>query len=88
MGSIWISLFKSESVITIMVKDSGIGMSQEAITQIFDRFYRIDSSRKSDGTGLGLSIVKQIIDLHGGEIKVDSKVDEGTTFTLLFPNIN
>ncbi|WP_235867688.1 sensor histidine kinase [Ureibacillus chungkukjangi] len=87
-GSIWISLFKSESVITIMVKDSGIGMSQEAITQIFDRFYRIDSSRKSDGTGLGLSIVKQIIDLHGGEIKVDSKVDEGTTFTLLFPNIN
>ncbi|WP_226035406.1 sensor histidine kinase [Aquibacillus saliphilus] len=86
-GSIWISLSKSEGIITIMVKDSGIGMSKEAVTQIFDRFYRVDSSRKSDGTGLGLSIVKQIIDLHGGEIKVDSKVGEGTTFKILLPNI-
>ena len=87
-GSIWISLAKSEAFITIMVKDSGIGMSEKAVTQIFDRFYRVDSSRKSDGTGLGLSIVKQIIDLHGGEIKVDSMIGEGTTFTIILPNIS
>jgi signal transduction histidine kinase len=85
-GSIWISLAKSESVITIIVRDSGIGMSKEDVTQIFDRFYRVDSSRKSGGTGLGLSIVKQIIDLHGGEIKVDSEVGVGTTFTIILPN--
>ena len=56
------------------------------MTQIFDRFYRVDSSRKSGGTGLGLSIVKQVIDLHGGEIKVDSEVGVGTTFTIILPN--
>ena len=85
-GNIWISLSKSEAFITIIVKDSGIGMSKKDVTQIFDRFYRVDSSRKSDGTGLGLSIVKQIIDLHGGEIKVDSEVGGGTTFTIILPN--
>lgn len=85
-GNIWISLSKNKSFITIIVKDSGIGMSKDDITQIFDRFYRVDSSRKSDGTGLGLSIVKQIIELHGGKIKVDSKVGEGTAFTITLPN--
>ena len=85
-GNIWIRLSKSEASITIIVKDTGIGMSKKDMTQIFDRFYRVDSSRKRDGTGLGLSIVKQIIDLHGGEIKVDSEVGEGTTFTIILPN--
>ncbi|MCM3584898.1 HAMP domain-containing histidine kinase [Mesobacillus maritimus] len=85
-GNIWISLSESETFITIIVKDSGIGMSKKDVTQIFDRFYRVDSSRKSDGTGLGLSIVKQVIDLHGGEIKVDSEVGVGTTFTIILPN--
>lgn len=85
-GNIWISLSKSGAFIIIIVKDSGIGMSKKDVTQIFDRFYRVDSSRKSDGTGLGLSIVKQIIDLHGGEIKVDSEVGVGTTFTIILPN--
>ena len=85
-GNIWINLSKSEASITIIVKDSGIGMSKKDMTQIFDRFYRVDSSRKSGGTGLGLSIVKQVIDLHGGEIKVDSEVGVGTTFTIILPN--
>ncbi len=84
-GNIWINLEKTETSITIIFKDTGIGISQEAVSQIFDRFYRVDSARKKDGTGLGLSIVKQIIDLHGGEITVDSKVGAGTTFTLRLP---
>jgi len=86
-GNIWISLSRSEFFVKVIVKDTGIGMSKEAVSQIFERFYRVDSSRKRDGTGLGLSIVKQIIDLHGGEIKVDSKVAEGTTFTIILPNM-
>lgn len=86
-GTIWIGLTKTEESLSIIFKDTGIGMTEEAISQIFDRFYRVDSSRKKDGTGLGLSIVKQIIDLHGGEIKVDSIVGEGTTFTILLPYI-
>jgi signal transduction histidine kinase len=84
-GNIWINLEKTDTSITIIFKDTGIGISQEAVSQIFDRFYRVDSARKKDGTGLGLSIVKQIIDLHGGEITVDSMVGAGTTFTLRLP---
>jgi signal transduction histidine kinase len=84
-GNIWISLEKAETSITIIFKDTGIGISQEAVHQIFDRFYRVDTARKKDGTGLGLSIVKQIIDLHGGEITVESKIGEGTSFTLRLP---
>ncbi|CAG9606823.1 sensor histidine kinase [Pseudoneobacillus rhizosphaerae] len=87
-GNIWISLVRNETCLTVIFRDTGIGMSEKAITQIFDRFYRVDSSRKRDGTGLGLSIVKQIIDLHGGEIKVESEVGKGTTFTIILPNIN
>jgi signal transduction histidine kinase len=55
--------------------------------QIFDRFYRVDSARKKGGTGLGLSIVKQIIDLHNGNISVASKPGEGTVFTITLPVI-
>lgn len=85
MGNIWISLTEDDTSLTILFKDTGIGMSQEDISQIFDRFYRVDSSRKRDGTGLGLAIVKQIIELHGGEIGVESKIGIGSTFTIILP---
>ena len=60
---------------------------EEALPHIFDRFYRVDKarSRETGGTGLGLSITKQIILLHFGVIKAESKVDEGTTFTVRIP---
>ncbi len=84
-GNIWIHLSSNEANLTLILKDTGIGMSPDAVTQIFDRFYRVDSSRKRDGTGLGLSIVKQIIEMHKGKITVDSKIGEGTTFTIKLP---
>lgn len=84
-GNIWIYLTQDNSVITVTFQDTGIGMTDEDIAQIFDRFYRVDSSRKSDGTGLGLSIVKQIIHLHHGNIDVQSEKDKGTTFTITLP---
>ena len=86
-GTIWIDLSEKEYSVAFTIKDTGIGMNQEALTQIFERFYRVDSARKKNGTGLGLSIVKQIIDLHGGKITVDSIVGEGTTFTIMLPYI-
>lgn len=84
-GSIWIGLSQNDSLTTIRFKDTGMGLSQEAIPQVFDRFFRVDASRKKEGTGLGLSIVRQIIELHEGEISVESKLGEGTTFTISLP---
>lgn len=67
------------------VVDHGVGIAKEDIPHVFDRFYRADASRskgKRDGYGLGLAIAKSIVDLHGGSIKVTSKLDKGSTFSV------
>ena len=68
------------------MKDNGIGIPKEAQTSVFERFYRVDKSRKkaTGGTGLGLAIVKHIARIHNARIKLDSVVDEGTTITVIF----
>ena len=66
----------------IRVTDSGIGMTPEQQSHVFERFYRADTSGKIPGTGLGLCIVKEIIDLHGGRIEVQSAPGDGTTVTI------
>lgn len=81
-GQIEVLLTEDTRAVTIQIKDTGIGIAEEAITQLFERFYRADKARKRDGTGLGLAIAKQITELHNGEIAVSSKVHEGTTFTV------
>jgi two-component system sensor histidine kinase SenX3 len=82
-----ISLNKVDGLAEIKVKDQGIGISEENIERIFERFYRVDParSRATGGTGLGLSIVKHIITNHGGDITVWSEQGEGSTFTLRLP---
>ncbi len=83
-----ISAHKIDSKIKITVKDQGIGIPDKDIPHIFDRFYRSDESRtKADtpGYGLGLAIAKKITEAHKGSIMVKSKVDEGTTFSILLP---
>ncbi|MFZ4538842.1 sensor histidine kinase, partial [Propionivibrio sp.] len=75
----------SSSCIGIRITDNGIGMTPEQLARVFERFYRADSSGKIPGTGLGMSIVQEIIDLHGGEVDVDSSIGEGTTVTLWLP---
>ena len=72
---------------TLQVQDTGIGIPEESIERIFERFYRVDKgrSRKAGGTGLGLSIVKHIMMLYNGKVKVESKEGEGTTFTISMP---
>ncbi|MCD8510394.1 MAG: HAMP domain-containing histidine kinase [Bacillus sp. (in: Bacteria)] len=68
--------------------DSGIGMTEEELNQIFERFYRGEKSRnrKTGGLGIGLSIVKALMDAHHGQIKVTSKRNQGTTVTIFFPH--
>jgi PAS domain S-box-containing protein len=70
----------------ISVRDTGMGIPKEALPKIFERFYRVKRRGKQiQGTGLGLAIVHEIVTMHGGRIEVQSKVDQGTTFTVFLP---
>lgn len=79
---------KEDSSIYIHIKDHGIGIAEENIDRLFERFYRVDKSRSKEagGTGLGLAIVKHIATLFDAQIKVNSKLNEGTEFILIFPH--
>ena len=68
--------------IGIRIRDQGMGMTPEQLGRVFERFYRADTSGRIPGTGLGMSIVKEIVELHGGHIELDSKVGAGTTVTI------
>ena len=84
-GDITISLKTDNDTISVSIKDTGIGMSEEELKHVFDRFYRTDESRTKEkgGHGLGLAIAKIIILGHGGKIKVKSKVGEGSEFLII-----
>lgn len=87
-GTVNMQLFRDETNIIGKVSDNGIGISEQHIVKIWDRFYRVDAARTSSNngnTGLGLSMVKWIIELHGGEITVESELGEGSTFTFKLP---
>lgn len=83
-GMIEITLVKDKNI-TISIKDSGIGMTKDQISQIFDKFYQADTSHANKGLGLGLAIAKRIIYLHDGVIEVDSEYGVGTEFKIKLP---
>ena len=85
-GNVWISLTPADSDILLQIRDDGIGMSEEILSHIWERFYRADSSRTGDDHfGLGLSMVQWIVTAHGGTITVQSKPLAGSTFTVFLP---
>jgi two-component system, OmpR family, phosphate regulon sensor histidine kinase PhoR len=81
-GLVRVSLFDHEKTVKINVKDTGVGIKQEEIPRIFERFYRVDRARSRDsgGTGLGLAIVKHLVEAHHGHITVKSTLGEGSEF--------
>ncbi|MDN7245964.1 two-component system histidine kinase PnpS [Planococcus shenhongbingii] len=85
--AITVRLYQQDGEAVIEVEDQGIGIEASEIGRLFERFYRVDRarSRNSGGTGLGLSIVKHLIEAHHGNVKVESEVGVGTTFTIHLP---
>jgi signal transduction histidine kinase len=73
--------------VVITVKDNGVGIGDEDISRIFERFYRCDPSRSQAGTGLGLSFARTVARVHGGDIAVTSIPNQGSTFTVTLPGI-
>ena len=77
--------FMKGSELSITIKDEGIGIPPEDLPHIFEGFYRGKSTKESTGHGIGLAVARQIVEAHGGSIMVDSEVNKGTTFSVIFP---
>lgn len=86
-GSVSVIIDEQEDDVCFTVQDTGIGISEQDLPRIFERFYRVDKdrSRETGGTGLGLAIVKHIVEVHEGKIEVDSELGKGTTFKVYIP---
>ena len=89
-GNIRIEVFETTDTAGFHVKDDGIGIPENELPFIFERFYRADKSRnrQTGGTGIGLTIVKSIVEAHDGRIQVQSKLNEGSTLTVILPKEN
>lgn len=81
-----VTLAKDGNIAELSVLDYGVGIADEHLSHLFERFYRVDKnrSRKLGGSGLGLAIVKNIVELHGGTISVESTLGKGTKFLMKF----
>ncbi len=86
-GQVEVLSYTKDEYYCLQIKDNGIGIPKEDISRIFERFYRVDKSRKKGGTGLGLAIVKHIVKIFNGEINVKSELGCGTSFEVKIPYI-
>ncbi len=85
-GEVEVSLTQSDDKVVLSVKDSGIGMTKKECEKIWERFYRTNTSKTfAKGSGLGLSIAKELVEMHGGKLEVESEVGKGSTFTMQMP---
>jgi PAS domain S-box-containing protein len=82
-----VEIEEDDSTLTVRIRDTGVGIPNEDLNQLFERFYRVDKdrSRATGGSGLGLAISKQIVQMHGGSISVESEVDVGSVFEVRLP---
>ena len=89
-GTITVKVYKGEIMASIMVQDTGIGLTPEEAKMVFSRFWRAEAgrNRESGGLGIGLSVVKEIVDRHGGWVEVQGKKDEGARFIIHVPLYN
>jgi len=78
---------ENDSFVCVMIRDTGVGIPDEDLDQLFERFYRVDKdrSRATGGSGLGLAIAREIVELHGGSVSVESKAGAGSTFSVELP---
>jgi signal transduction histidine kinase len=85
-GHVWLRSRADEDSITFQIQDTGVGIPEDQISQLFTRFFRARNVEKTTpGTGLGLSISRRIVEMHGGTVEVSSTLDVGTTFTITMP---
>ena len=86
-GEIAIAWRKTVQGLAFSVKDNGIGIKQENLARLTERFYRVDKgrSRETQGTGLGLAIVKHVLMRHNARLQIESELGKGSVFTILFP---
>lgn len=84
-GSIDIKVYEKDGNINVEIKDRGIGMKEEELEKVYDRFYQIDRSHSKEGSGLGLAIVKRIVELSEGKIEIKSKENKGTIVIVKLP---
>lgn len=86
-GRVAIEAGEKDGMVEVSVSDTGIGIPEDKLDRIFERLYQVDNSltRQYGGTGMGLAITREIVEAHGGEIKVESKVGEGSRFWFTVP---
>ncbi|WP_314442975.1 sensor histidine kinase [Massilia timonae] len=83
----WLERREGRSMVAIRVRDRGLGMTPQQQAQVFDAFYRVDRESGVPGSGLGMTILKEIVDLHGGQIVLESQFGVGIEVTLYLPPV-
>jgi ligand-binding sensor domain-containing protein/signal transduction histidine kinase/DNA-binding response OmpR family regulator len=83
--SINIELLKKNDIVEIKVTDTGVGISEEDLSKVFDRFYQVNNSEMNLGSGVGLAFTKRLVELHHGHISVESAMEKGSVFTVAIP---
>jgi two-component system, OmpR family, sensor kinase len=84
-GSVTVRVEEQDDWVSLAVSDTGVGISEDQLPLVFERFYRADAARAEEGAGLGLSIARQVAEAHGGAVEAKSEVGVGSTFALLLP---
>ncbi len=87
MVSVELVVSEKEEVVHIIIRDTGKGIPRDQLDHVFNRFYQVDNSqtRENEGTGIGLALTKELVELHQGKITVESKVNEGSSFSIILP---
>ena len=87
-GVITIKVKEDNNSVSLTIEDTGIGIADEHLPHIYERFYKVDKSRADKGTGLGLAIVKHLVQAHGGEVSVSSVEGKGSSFSFTLPGVS